>query len=197
MNAITFGSLIAFVDSFVHQTRLALTLLELFGFLGIGGALLLREFSLPAPLLPVDLLRIPMFGLSVATSICSFLSQTMALIALPFWLQRIGVLCRRYRLSDRALAHRRIAVVAPISGPLVGSLSGRASRAFGLASLRGRIDGAGFDPAACEPARYRLAHGDCGRRLRPVSDAQQPDHAGERAAREQRRGGRACRAWRG
>ncbi len=37
-----------------------------------------------APLLPVDLMRIPLFALSVATSVCSFTAQGMSVVALPF-----------------------------------------------------------------------------------------------------------------
>ena len=39
------------------------------------------------PLLPVDLLRIPIFALSIATSIASFCGQMLAFTALPFYLQ--------------------------------------------------------------------------------------------------------------
>ena len=41
----------------------------------------------PYPLLPVDLLRIPVFGLSIATSIASFCGQMLAFVAIPFYLQ--------------------------------------------------------------------------------------------------------------
>src|SRR5207237_1394141 len=47
-----------------------------------------RELTRAAPLFPVDLLSIPMFGLSVGTSICSFAAQMLALVALPFHLQQ-------------------------------------------------------------------------------------------------------------
>ncbi len=40
-----------------------------------------------APLLPLDLLRIPLFSLSVGTSICSYAAQIMAYVSLPFLFQ--------------------------------------------------------------------------------------------------------------
>jgi DHA2 family multidrug resistance protein-like MFS transporter len=46
-----------------------------------------HERGKPAPMLPVDLLRIPIFALSICTSICSFAAQMLALVALPFMLQ--------------------------------------------------------------------------------------------------------------
>lgn len=48
-----------------------------------------RQRSRPHPLLPVDLLRIPVFRLSMLTSVCSFAAQTMSYIALPFLLLEV------------------------------------------------------------------------------------------------------------
>ncbi len=41
------------------------------------------------PLLPVDLLRIPIFALSMCTSVCSFCAQMLAMVSLPFYLQSV------------------------------------------------------------------------------------------------------------
>jgi len=46
-----------------------------------------RQLLLAAPLLPVDLLKIPIFTLSVSTSISSFAAQMLALVSLPFLFQ--------------------------------------------------------------------------------------------------------------
>ena len=43
----------------------------------------------PAPLVPFDLLRIPIYGLSVATSICSFTAQMLAYVSLPFYFEDV------------------------------------------------------------------------------------------------------------
>jgi DHA2 family multidrug resistance protein-like MFS transporter len=43
-----------------------------------------RQLARTHPLLPIDLLRIPVFRLSMATSVCAFSAQLMAYIALPF-----------------------------------------------------------------------------------------------------------------
>ncbi|MBR7426460.1 MFS transporter, partial [Klebsiella quasipneumoniae] len=55
----------------------------------IGFFFVRRQLALPVPLLPVDLLRIPLFSLSICTSICSFCAQMLALVALPFFLQSV------------------------------------------------------------------------------------------------------------
>ena len=43
-----------------------------------GGALLVREWSDPAPMPPLDLLRIRVFSLSILTSTTSFVAQMLA-----------------------------------------------------------------------------------------------------------------------
>lgn len=52
-----------------------------------GTLLVRRERRRPAPLLPIDLLRMPLFSLSIATSVISFAAQMLALVTLPFLLQ--------------------------------------------------------------------------------------------------------------
>jgi DHA2 family multidrug resistance protein-like MFS transporter len=47
-----------------------------------------RSWDETSPLFPVDLLRIPIFGLSIATSTASFCAQFIAGISMPFLFQR-------------------------------------------------------------------------------------------------------------
>ena len=63
-------------------TVLALLLLAL----GAGAALLHRQKHHAAPMLPVDLLRRPLFALSVGTSMASFATQSLAFVSLPFFI---------------------------------------------------------------------------------------------------------------
>ena len=53
---------------------------------GVGVFHLRRQGLRPEPLFPVDLLRIPVFRLSMCTSVCAFAAQASAYIALPFLL---------------------------------------------------------------------------------------------------------------
>jgi DHA2 family multidrug resistance protein-like MFS transporter len=70
-------------------------------------------------LLPVDLLRIPVFALSIATSIASFCSQMLAFVALPFYLQsRFGYTAVQMGLLITPWPFA-VAVAAPIAGRLV------------------------------------------------------------------------------
>jgi MFS transporter, DHA2 family, multidrug resistance protein len=74
---------------------------------------------MPSPLLPVDLLRIPIFALSISTSIASFCGQMLAFVALPFYLEsrfgysavQIGLLITPWPIA--------VAFAAPLAGRLV------------------------------------------------------------------------------
>ena len=87
LSAITFGVGIAAVDSVGHGEA-AITCLVQFAIALVAGALLIYpQTHMASPLLPVDLLRIPVFALSIATSIASFCGQMLAFVAIPFYLQ--------------------------------------------------------------------------------------------------------------
>lgn len=85
MNALTFGLLITALSGFAQGQSLSLIAAEIVALLIIGFFFVRRQLALPVPLLPVDLLRIPLFSLSICTSICSFCAQMLALVALPFF----------------------------------------------------------------------------------------------------------------
>jgi DHA2 family multidrug resistance protein-like MFS transporter len=120
LSAITFGIGIAAIDSLGHGEPVTAWLLEFTVAIAAGVTLLYRETHMPTPpLLPVDLLRIPVFALSIATSIASFCSQMLAFVALPFYLQsrfgysavQMGLLITPWPLA--------VAIAAPIAGRLV------------------------------------------------------------------------------
>lgn len=54
-----------------------------------GAVLVWRERAEPTPLMPLDLLRIPIFTLSITTSVVSFAAQMLAYVAIPFLLQSV------------------------------------------------------------------------------------------------------------
>jgi MFS transporter, DHA2 family, multidrug resistance protein len=87
LNALVFGFLIFAVDGLGHGESHAWVAAEFLAALVIGWFFVRRQLSQPAPLLPVDLLSIPVFALSVGTSVCSFCAQMLSFVALPFLLQ--------------------------------------------------------------------------------------------------------------
>jgi MFS transporter, DHA2 family, multidrug resistance protein len=90
LSALTFGLFFIGVDTLTHGSNQgALAAAELVVGVLAGVALFMRERHEKRPLIPIDLLRIPIFGLSVATSICSFAAYMLAFLALPFWFQSV------------------------------------------------------------------------------------------------------------
>ncbi|MFH6785572.1 MULTISPECIES: MFS transporter [Methylobacterium] len=116
LNALVFCLLITGVDGLGEPERrgTALVLLAAAGLVGI--AFVWMQVRLPAPLLPIDLLRIPVFALSMVSSVCSFSAQMMAYVALPFYFQDVlhltgtqtGLLMTPWPIA--------IAVIAPFAG---------------------------------------------------------------------------------
>jgi DHA2 family multidrug resistance protein-like MFS transporter len=132
LNALFFGLLIVSIGGFAHGESALEAGVELVAAVASGAVLVNRQLTLRAPLLPVDLLRIPLFRLSVATSVCSFMSQMMAFVALPFYLQGVqgydavttGLLMTPWLLTT--------AVIAPIAGRLADRHSAGLLGAIGL-----------------------------------------------------------------
>ncbi|MBV8473703.1 MAG: MFS transporter [Hyphomicrobiales bacterium] len=86
-----------------------------------GAALMRRQAGHPAPMLAADLFRIPVFALSGATAICSFATQGLAFVSLPFLLQTaLG----RSQVETGFLITPWPAVVA-FMAPIAGRLSDR------------------------------------------------------------------------
>lgn len=86
----TFGLLMIGLQSFAHHEAMPLALSQIAGGCALGVVLVRHEIGRAVPLMPFDLLRIRLFSLSIATSICSFMAQMAALVALPFEIQRLG-----------------------------------------------------------------------------------------------------------
>ena len=86
-NAITFGLLFYTLDGFAHHGSIIRLLIQLVVVLAIGYYFIHRQLHQETPLLPIDLLRIPIFRLSIFASSSSFIAQMLAMISLPFFLQ--------------------------------------------------------------------------------------------------------------
>ncbi|MDB5463922.1 MAG: multidrug transporter [Phenylobacterium sp.] len=131
LNAATFGFLITGVESVVSE-GLASGLSKL-AIGAVAGALLTyRELRREHPLVPFDLLRIPIFGLSILTSIVSFAAQMMAYVGLPFYFQ--GVMGRTAVETGLLMTPWPLAVglAAPIAGRLADRYRAGALGGIGL-----------------------------------------------------------------
>ena len=83
------GLFILGIGSAAHKASPGLVSIELACALLLGWLLIRRHADHPAPMLPVDLFRRPMFALSAATAVCSFAVQGLAFVSLPFYFEDI------------------------------------------------------------------------------------------------------------
>ena len=133
LSAVTFGTLITFIDALSRAVPWYMVATDLGLTLASGYVLCIRQVAVPSPLLPIDLLRIPMFALSVGTSSCSFVAQTLAFIALPFHLQAIG-----YSAVETGLLMTPLPLATAVLAAFSGKLSDRyPAGLLGLAGLAG------------------------------------------------------------
>ena len=86
----TMGLLLSGLQTLAHRAAAGLALAELGGGCLLAYLLARHERPRAAPLIPFDLLRVRIFSLSLATSVCSFSAQMAALVALPFEIQQLG-----------------------------------------------------------------------------------------------------------
>lgn len=118
LSAVSLGLVITTIDSFGHDLSWPWIAAQILACVGGFTLLIRRETRSAHPLLPVDLLRVPIFSLSVAASISAFAAQLLAFVSLPFLFQvrmgfppeMVGLLMMPWPLV--------IAFVAPISGRL-------------------------------------------------------------------------------
>lgn len=128
------GSLLYIIDAVGHLQSLPEIVVGIACTAGSGLALLRFQSPL-APMLPLDLLRIPMFGLSIGTSFCSFAAQAVAVLILPFYLQDVlgqGATHAGLLLTAWPAA---VALTALIAGRLADRVSAGALGGIGLAVL--------------------------------------------------------------
>ena len=83
------GLFITGIGSAAHKASPALVAAELVGALLLGWLLTRRHADHPAPMLPIDLFRRPIFALSAATAVCSFAVQGLAFVSLPFYFEDV------------------------------------------------------------------------------------------------------------
>jgi DHA2 family multidrug resistance protein-like MFS transporter len=110
-NVVAFAMAVLALGDAAHRVGMKTLLPEALIALVFFGLLLRRERGHPAPLLPVDLFRRPLFALSTITAICTFAAQALAFVALPPvetgflmtpWPVMVGVMAPvAGRLSDR------------------------------------------------------------------------------------------------
>ena len=105
----------------------------------VGWVYLRRQRQLAAPLFPIDLLRIRVFALSMASSVGAFCAQTLAYVALPFLL--LDTFGRTHLQAGLLISAWPLAIVAvaPLAGRLIGRYPGGLLGGIGMAVFTGGL----------------------------------------------------------
>jgi MFS transporter, DHA2 family, multidrug resistance protein len=164
LSAVTFGVGVSAIDSLGHGEAILTCVIELAVAVVAGVTLVYRQTHMTSPLLPLDLLRIPVFALSIATSISSFCGQMLAFVAIPFYLEghfgyspvQMGLLITPWPLA--------VAVTAPLAGRLVERVPAGLLGGIGLAIFAGGLASLALLPADPGPLQvvWRMALAGCG-----------------------------------
>jgi MFS transporter, DHA2 family, multidrug resistance protein len=150
--ALCLGLFILGIGSAAHKASPVLVSVELIAAVILGWLLIRRHADHPAPVLPIDLFRRPVFALSAATAVCSFAVQGLAFVSLPFYFEDIlhrtqvetGLFMTPWPLV--------VAIMAPIGGRLSDRHSAGVLGGLGLVLL-----GAGMFLLATLPASPSVA----------------------------------------
>ncbi len=121
LSALCFASLVFTLSAIAQRKDAAVVAASLALMLASGVWLLRRQRGQAAPVLPVDLMRRPLFSLSVFTSFASFTTQGLAFVALPFFFQQqLG-----RPAVETGLLMSVWALVVALLAPVAGTLSDR------------------------------------------------------------------------
>jgi MFS transporter, DHA2 family, multidrug resistance protein len=143
LHAGTFGLLASGLQSLAHDAATLLGVGQICGGCVLAVFLARHELEREAPLIPFDLLRIRLFSLSIVTSVCSFMGQTAALVALPFDIERLG-----HSPAQTGLLMTPWPLAVALAAPVAGRLSDRFPA--------GILGGAGLAIMACGLALLAL-----------------------------------------
>ena len=121
LTAVTFSALIFALGS-AAQREAATVVLPPLGLSLVTGLLLLRrQAGHPAPMLPVDLFRRPMFALSTITAMASFAAQGLAFVSLPFYFEEV----LHRNPIDTGFLMMSWPVIVALAAPIAGRMSDR------------------------------------------------------------------------
>lgn len=133
LNVLTFGLLFYALDYYSRGGRIFVAVTLLFHSYIFGSIYVRREKKKNVPMLPIDLIKIPLFSRSLFTSFCSFVASMALLVSLPFFFHNMlgytpfetGLMITPWPVAT--------IIVAPISGRLVCSVHPGILGAIGMA----------------------------------------------------------------
>jgi len=142
LNVLTFGLVFLGVDALATGQgahggwlRGDLAVALLVAGLLVGAVYVRRQLAQATPLLPLDLLRIRVFALSMCTSVSAFGAQMLALVSLPFLF--LDLLRRSHWETGLLMMAWPVATiaVAPFAGRLIGRVPAGLLGGIGLGTM--------------------------------------------------------------
>ena len=179
LNAAVFGLLIGCIEMYSHDVRLSVVIGAVV-LLGVLGTVYVRtQLHRRYPMLPFDLLRRPMFSMSVITSIVSYTAQMMVLVGMPFMLLhnfgmdpvRTGAVMTSWPFV--------VMFIAPLSGSLTGRIHPGILGGLGLLMMSAGCFLLSHIPADAAPAPELRAQPP-GRQCKRHALHRPPDRPGHR-----------------
>ena len=129
------GLMIVAIGSAAHHGDLTIVVIELCLSIVLGAMLMRRQADHPAPMLPIDLFRRPVFALSAATAMCSFAAQGLGFVSLPFYFEHtlgLSAVVTGFLITPWSLV---VGIMAPIAGRLSDRFPAGILGSFGLVVL--------------------------------------------------------------
>jgi MFS transporter, DHA2 family, multidrug resistance protein len=162
LTALCFASLIGALSAATQRQPLAVVAPLAALALGAGALLLRRQAGHPAPMLPVDLLRRPMFALSICTAVAAFCAQGLAFVSLPFFFETVlhrDPVQTGFLMAPWAIV---VAAMAPIAGRLSDSQQPGLMGGIGLLILSAGMAAMALLPGDASVLRITLGMALCG-----------------------------------
>lgn len=155
--AVTIGAVVMTIDAFGRDLSTRLLGLAVAFDVALAWFLLRHQRLSPAPVLPLDLLDLPIIRLSTIIAISAFVTQGLCYVSLPFYLHDVAGLSPEFIGLSMAPWPAGIIVASLIVGRLIGKVS---AGVFGVIGLSVLVAGICFIvPAVIMVSTYLLVAG--------------------------------------
>ena len=135
LSGIGFGLMFVGANGIGHRADLGPAVAELAAGMMVLAMFARLQLTVAAPMLPVDLLRLPVFALSALSSICAYICQTLAFVALPFHFLYAGGMSQIETGLLLTPWPAALIVAAPVAGRLSDRFPASLLCGLGLAML--------------------------------------------------------------